>query len=197
MLALSEADSGTADRGAISNGAPRRPDVVLPAGDDASGMATMLAELLRDNVKDFPGRARAARITRGSVVMTAADRDRSVTLRFLPGRVEVTDGADERAPAIVGPWLEMTKLCSGHVSPAKAILSGDLAVRRPWGPAVAGAGYALSVPRSYYGESRELHAWQVALVAGAGIGAIGVLAVVLGARHRSAAAKHRGLTTTR
>ncbi|MCZ7534904.1 MAG: hypothetical protein M5T61_02445 [Acidimicrobiia bacterium] len=32
------------------------PQVLLPAGDEASGLATMLADLLRDNMNDYPGR---------------------------------------------------------------------------------------------------------------------------------------------
>ena len=81
------------------------PEVVLPAGDEASGLATMLADLLRDNMKDYPGRARVAALARGAVVMTASDRDISVTLSFRGREVVVTDGTASGAPVIAGPWL--------------------------------------------------------------------------------------------
>ena len=71
---LSEARPGA--RGAAA------PVVVVPGGEDASGMATMIAGLLADNVRDFPSRARAARLARGAVVLQATDRGFAVTLSF-------------------------------------------------------------------------------------------------------------------
>lgn len=140
------------------------PPVVFADGDSASGMAIMLGDLLRDNLRDFPGRARCARRLRGSVVLTAADRDRSVTLTFAPDQVTVTDGATPGISAISGTWKEMAQLCSGRLSPANAIVQRKLAVSRPFRPALlAGSGYVLSVPPSYYGEERKVEPWQIAV----------------------------------
>jgi len=127
------------------------PEVILVDGDDASGLASMLADLMTDNLRDFPGRARVATRARGSVVMRAADHDLDVTLTFSPGRVEIRDGAAEHTATVAGPWLAMAKLCSGQVSPVAALRAGDLTLTtgRGLGTAAA-AGYVLSVPASFY-----------------------------------------------
>lgn len=129
------------------------PSVVLRDGDDASGMAYMLGGLLEDNLRDFPSRARVARVLRGPVVMTASDRDMSVTIEFMRGQIELRDGADVGATVISGPWLAMTKLCSGQKSPVAAFREGDVRITRYRGaPIAAGAGFVLSVPTSFYEE---------------------------------------------
>lgn len=129
------------------------PSVVLRDGDDASGMAYMLGGLLEDNLHDFPSRARVARVLRGPVVMTASDRDMSVTIEFMRGQIELRDGADVGATVISGPWLAMTKLCSGQKSPVAAFREGDVRITRYRGaPIAAGAGFVLSVPTSFYEE---------------------------------------------
>ena len=86
------------------------PAVLLEAADQASGMAQMLGGLLEDNLRDYPIRARVASRTRGKVVLTASDRDLSVTLTFGDGQVVVSDGAADGAPLLAGPWLELAKL---------------------------------------------------------------------------------------
>ncbi len=132
------------------------PTVSLSDGGDASGMATMLAGLLGDNLGDFPGRAGVARIIRGNVVFTAIDRDMSVTIRFLGDRIEVKDGTTDGAATIEAPWLTMAKLCSGQISPPRALAAGNLKVspgRRPL--TTAAASFVVSVPSSYYGDPRR------------------------------------------
>lgn len=129
------------------------PSVVLADGDDASGMAIMIADLLGDNLRDYPGRARVAARTRGSVVLTAADRDLSITLTFSRSGVEVANGARPGAPAMAGPWLAMSRVCSGRVSPLRAIAERELKVtpgRSLW--ALPAVGWVLSVPASFYEE---------------------------------------------
>lgn len=127
------------------------PQVVLAGGEDASGLACMLADLLEQNLADFPRRARVAAFTRGDVVLTASDRDLSVTLHFGDGQVLVTDGAAPGAPALAGPWLEMAKVCSGRTSPITAVRGRALRITPGHNPiALAGAGFALSVPPSFY-----------------------------------------------
>lgn len=127
------------------------PEVVLVDGDEASGMASMLAGLLADNVRDFPGRARVAARARGSVVLRAADRKVDVTLSFDKGRVEVRNGAESGVTIVAGPWLAMARLCSGQLSPVKAVRGGELEITPGRHlPAAAVAGYVLSVPESFY-----------------------------------------------
>lgn len=126
-------------------------EVVIADEDDASGMATMLGGLLGDNLRDFPSRARVARMLRGPVVLTASDRGVSVTLEFRSGRVEVRDGSEPGAPEVAGPWLMMTKLCSGLMSPIAAVRSGEVGLHHvARAPLAAGAGFVLSVPPSFY-----------------------------------------------
>lgn len=130
------------------------PEVVLAGGDDASGLASMLADLLRDNLADFVGRARVARRLRGPVVLRAADHDLSVTLSFEGDRVVVRDGTTEGAAVVAGEWLAMAQLCSGQLAPWTALRGGELTLERgrPL-HAAAGAGYVLSVPASFYAEA--------------------------------------------
>lgn len=160
--------------------------MVLVGGDDASGMAVMLGGLLEDNMRDFASRARVAYRARGDVVLTAADRDVSVTLSFQPGRVEIRDGSTPGAPVVAGPWLAMTKLCSGQLSPIKAWREGELSLENPRrAPAAAAAGFVLSVPQSFYGESHLRRNVTIASVAAAG--ALGILTVAVIARRRARA----------
>lgn len=116
----------------------------------------MLASLLRDNVRDFRTRALAARLTRGDVVLLAADRDLAVTLSFRPGEVVIRDGAVPGVPVLAGEWLDLAMMCSGQRSPVAAVASGELRVKVARGMlAAAGAGVALSVPKSFYEENPE------------------------------------------
>ncbi len=156
--------------------------VVLVDGDEASGMATMLAELLRDNLRDFPRRARVAARTRGALVLTASDRDLSITLSFGPDRIEITDGALEGAPRMSGSWLEMSRVCSGRVSPLRAVAGRDLKLiwgRRIW--VVPAGGFVLSVPASFYGDSNVARNRKLIALA-IGVTAVLCLAVVLQVR---------------
>lgn len=136
---------------------PVHPSVRLVAGDDASGMATMLGEVLADNMRDYPGRARAAQLVRGPVVMTASDRDRSVTVHFGGDEISIAEGTVDGAPCIFGPWLDLAQLCSGQLSPLQAVREKRLEIshmRRI--DLLAAAGYVLSVPASYYGETSKI-----------------------------------------
>lgn len=131
-------------------------NVSLASGDDASGLACMLASLLEDNLRDFRSRSLVARFTRGDVVLLASDRDIAVTLSFRPGEILVADGAMPGAPVLAGEWLDMAKLCSGRRSPIAAVTSGELRVTRGRAMlAAAGAGFSLSVPKKFYEENRD------------------------------------------
>jgi hypothetical protein len=116
-------------------------------------MATMLGGLLEQNVQDFQSRRRVATAVRGAVVFVAADREQSVTVDFGGAQIQVRDGGTAGAPTVSGPWLTMTKLCSGQVSPVRAWRSGELRLENPRrAPVAAAASFVLSVPPSFYGE---------------------------------------------
>lgn len=139
------------DRADVPGGRPR---VRLAVGDDASGMAVMLGELLTDNLRDYPGRARAARFARGSVALCAADHDRSVSIRFTGEEIVIEEGAAHGAPVLTGKWSDLAQLCSGRLGPFHAVRSGRLDMSDLHRPdLLAAAGYVLSVPASYYGET--------------------------------------------
>lgn len=124
----------------------------------------MLADLLADNLADYPGRALIARIARGAIVMSAADHDRSVTVCFAGAEVVIEEGAAFGAPVIAGQWSDLAQLCSGRLGPWKAVRSGKLdisTVRRP--DLIAAAGYVLSVPPSYYGMTSPWRRKQVVI----------------------------------
>ena len=161
----------------LSVPAHRVPAVVLAGGDDASGLASMLADLLTDNVRDFPWRARVASRARGSVVLRAADHDLEVTVAFLGDCVEITDGAAEGVTTVSGPWLAMAQLCSGQLSAVQAVRRGELAVRLGHHlPAAAAAGFVLSVPESFYAEGEPAPDRRSAVA----VGAVVVAAVAVG-----------------
>lgn len=133
--------------------------VELAAGDDASGLACMLATLLEDNLRDFRSRSLAARLTRGDVVLLASDRDVAVTLSFRPGEILVEEGGTPGAAVLSGAWLDLARVCSGQRSPVAALVARELRVARGRGiRAAAGAGLALSVPKSFYEEAGERRA---------------------------------------
>lgn len=132
------------------------PAVRLAEPRDASGMATMLAELLRDNVRDFTGRARVASWARGDLVLTASDVGISVTLSFRRGEIVVSDGATAGAAELAGPWMNMTKVCSGQRSPLVALARRELRITPGRGvTAVPAASFVLSVPSSFYQDSNQ------------------------------------------
>jgi hypothetical protein len=138
----------------VAAGLMTAPTVTYLDGEEASGMAHMLGGLLEDNLRDYPSRSRVAGLARGDAVLTASDRDISVTLSFRGHEVAIANGAAEHAPVLAGPWLDMAKLCSGQVSPVKAIVQRDLTIT-PRGrlDTVAAAGYVLSVPASFYDDA--------------------------------------------
>lgn len=135
---------------------PTNPSVRLAAGDDASGMAVMLGDLLSDNLRDYPTRARVARAVRGPVVMTAADHDRSITVDFRGKEIVIEEGSTPGAASMAGPWLDLAAICSGGLSPLTAMRERRIEVdnmRRA--DLLAAAGYVMSVPASYYRDEDE------------------------------------------
>lgn len=127
------------------------PTVRLADGDSASGLAAMIGDLVADNVRDFKGRRRVASRTRGEVALRAADRDVAITLSFGDGEVVIAEGVTDEAPVLSGPWLTMAQMCSGQLSPVKALATKQLHVSDMHNPArIAAVGFVLSVPESFY-----------------------------------------------
>lgn len=145
-----------------TSGSVKAPSVQLAAGDEASGMASMLGELLADNLRDFPARARVARLVRGPVVMTAADHNRSITVRFAGKVITIEEGATPGAPCMAGQWLDLAKVCSGGLSPFQAVKERKVQVQNlARADLLAAAGFVMSVPASYYGEVKRVARWQI------------------------------------
>lgn len=162
------------------------PEVTYADGDDASGMAIMLGGLLEDNLRDYPGRARAARLARGDVVMTASDRNISVTLSFRGDRVVVANGRVPGAAVLAGPWLAMAKLCSGQVNPLAAIARRELTIDPRGRPdAIAAASYVLSIPPSFYGDEEAIRQRRVQVAVLILVALVLVLSVVYLWRRRT------------
>jgi hypothetical protein len=145
----------------------------------------MLGSLLEDNLKDFASRSLVARMTRGDVVLLASDRDIAVTLSFRPGEVLIAEGAAPGAPVLAGEWLDMAKLCSGQRSPIGAVRSRELRVTPGRGMfAVAGAGLALSVPKSFYDDEQEQRLRRRRRIAIGSLFVVGAVLTALVARRR-------------
>ena len=126
---------------------PPPPRISVPAGDEASGLAEMVAGLLAANLADSRARAAIARLARGQLVLSTTDRPAAVTLTFHGDEVIIDDGAVTNAPSLAGPWLELAHVCSGTRSPAAALIARDLRVacrRRPHLAAMAG--FVLAAP---------------------------------------------------
>lgn len=155
--------------------------VILRDGDDASGMATMIAELLTDNLRDFPARARVAARTRGALVLHADDRDVAITLSFEPDRIEIADGGLPGAPTMAGSWLAMSAVCSGRTAPLRAVVRRDIRIRRGramW--TVPMAGFVLSVPASFYDDDVATRRRRICV----GISAVALVVAVATYRYR-------------
>ena len=127
------------------------PEVVVVGDGEAQGMAEMVRGLIGANLEDSPMRARLTSMVHGSVVLEASDRGLSVTLSFMGNVIEVRPFAMSGVSCLRGPWLEMTKVCSGRESPLRAIANRDLKaiLLRPH-LVLFVAAFAMKVPRSTY-----------------------------------------------
>ena len=68
---------------------------VTYADDEPNGLASIVGELIEQNLARDPRRRRSLRAT--IVALTAADADVAASLRIAAGGVEVANGADPRA----------------------------------------------------------------------------------------------------
>jgi hypothetical protein len=104
---------------------------------EPSGLASMLAGLIEQNLERDPGRRRL--LHPALVSITAPDAEVSVTLRIAPEGVELADGADPTAElAIVASSSSLLALTAAPlrfglpdpVRPAGRAILGDLVARR-------------------------------------------------------------------
>jgi len=139
------------------------PAVAVEGGEQASGLATMVADLLRQNLGDSRTRALVALTTRGDVGLTASDHQLSVTVSFLGRSLRIADRAggtdgDTAAvdPYMAGEWLELAHVCSGQHSPFAAWRTHSVSIE-PRGHAgrLAAAGFVLSAPAVGEGAARR------------------------------------------
>ncbi len=166
------------------------PRVTVPAGDQASGLAEMVAGLLAANLADSRSRAHLARLARGPLVLRTTDRPAAVTVTFHGNEVVVDDGTVAGAPVLAGPWLELAHVCSGTRSPLVAIAARDLRVtpgRRPHLAAMAG--FVLAAPADVATAEARRRRVGRALAATGAVAAAGTV-VVLVVRRREAGGRY-------
>ena len=69
-----------------------KPDIVLSPGAEDNGLATMLADLVRQNLEAKPHKKGDFNALVGSVSIVADDAEVALTLRFESGRLTIHDG---------------------------------------------------------------------------------------------------------
>ena len=129
--------------------------VIIADEDEASGLAFMIRDLLVENIGSFKTRAKVMDRLNGTVALNTADRNRTVSLNFANGVVEIEDGLKTDVPLISSDWKLFAKVASGQVSPIKSFLNKDMCVHicPPYvknASLVLGTGFVLSVPKSFY-----------------------------------------------
>ncbi len=129
------------------------PEIMVVGDGPAIGMAEMLRGLVEANLRDSKTRAVLASKARGAVILEASDKELSVTMSFTSTRIELLPFARSGLSVLTGPWMEMTKICSGRISPFRAICGRQLKVVfiRPFSVLLVAA-YIMKVPRSVYRE---------------------------------------------
>ncbi|MCL4448166.1 MAG: hypothetical protein M1483_01715 [Actinobacteria bacterium] len=158
---------------------------------ESSGMASMLGDLLEENIADSKIRRRLLAIGKGGVVITAADKGVSVLLLFERDKVRIVDLDTDACVSghqfceLSGPWLDMADLCSGQLSVFRAIYNGKLKIRRLKYVhkedilALVAASVLLKVPSSFYGEKQK---WPYVVVTVVGVA--GLVALLIHFRKR-------------
>ena len=118
--------------------APAQIDVRLDEAAE-SGLANMMAQLLRQNLEEDAGKRRLASRLRGRLAVTATDYEATVTVEFAPSGIEIRDGLAEPVDATIsGPQRRLTKLLTGELSPLWEHMRGRLhtssSIRKPFFP---------------------------------------------------------------
>jgi hypothetical protein len=141
-----------------------------------SGLASIVAQYLEQDLAEFEEKRRRASRLRGRVAMTASDHDATVTLDFRGEEIFIWDG--KRPPldaSIEGPYQGLVRLLQGEANPLREHLRGLLRVRsslrRPLFPLQVHR--LMRLPPE--GRARR-RAWPYALAAGlAGAGVVGAI----------------------
>ncbi len=152
--------------------APPQIDVRLDEGAE-SGLADMMAQLLRQNLEEDARKRRLASRLRGRLAVTATDYETSATAEFGGGAVLISDGVVEPVDAtIAGPHRRLTKVLTGEASPLWEHLRGRLrvssSVRKPFFPLRVHS--LMKVPST---ERRGIP-WPRIALAGAGVAALAI-----------------------
>ncbi len=154
--------------------APPRIDVRLDEAAE-SGLADMMAQLLRQNLEEDGRKRRLAARLRGRLAITATDYETSATAEFGRDGVLISDGVVGPVDAtIAGPHRRLTKVLTGEANPLWEHLRGHLrvssSVRKPFFPLRVHS--LMKVPST---EKRRFP-WPQVVLAGAGA-AVLVIAV--------------------
>lgn len=105
-------------------------DIPVRLEDEAtSGLASIVQQLLEQQLADSTRRrARASRL-RGRLGLTATDYDASVTVDFRGDEIAISDGSAGPLDAtIAGPYRSLTRLLQGRSNPLIEHLRGRLKV---------------------------------------------------------------------
>ena len=127
--------------------------ITVQESDEASGLAIMIADLIRQNFADSRVRTVVAASIRGDVCLRAADYDQAVTVSFAGPSVSVVDGdvndlfAEVDTPQMSGDWLDLSYVCTGQQSPFSAWRTGAVDLK-PHGHLgrLAAVGFVLLAP---------------------------------------------------
>ena len=104
-------------------------EVRVKKGEELNGLGAMLKEILDKNIKD-PGKYRSVWKLNASVVIKEATSGVAVTLILKGGEIEIQNDAVDKPTAYMEAGFEnLAHICSGQLSPIKAMLTGKLKSR--------------------------------------------------------------------
>jgi hypothetical protein len=106
--------------------------VVLRDGEEASGLAEILQQLLEQTLAESPRKARRARRLSGEAVFRAAEDEHvCVRIRFAGDRIELSDGSayGPRDALITADFLSIAHLTSGRETPFRLLAARRLRAR--------------------------------------------------------------------
>ena len=106
--------------------------VVLVDAENASGLADLLHQFLRQTLAESPRKVRQARaLSGGAVFRSAEDETVAVRITFAGDTIELRDDAcpASGAPTVTADFLTMAHLTSGRESPFLLLARGRLRAR--------------------------------------------------------------------
>ncbi len=103
-----------------------KTEVIVEAGEDASGLAMLIAGVLEENLKD-PKRDRKAARFRARAVIELTDMDIAVTLIFEEGTIRIVEGKDDAYDLYLGAdYLTLADVTARRISAMKAMRAKKL-----------------------------------------------------------------------